>query len=162
VIDRSDVGSRATQSRGRRVAHETAARKSRERPLVWTPPGAVSRRKTVVPGRLRRILFRFIFGSRSSVLITFLASTWSMKQSVHSFLRRLRAGGRSNMYGAIPYVMRRFGLDRDTAFRLTCEWIDAQDAAELVSSAATSRPTRLPGRTPSARPLPRKRSRAKS
>ena len=42
----------------------------------------------------------------------------------HAFLRRLRAGGRSNMYGAIPYLMARFAIDRETAFRVVCEWVD--------------------------------------
>ena len=41
-----------------------------------------------------------------------------------AFLRRLRAGGRSNMYGAIPYLMHAFALDRDAAFRVVCEWVD--------------------------------------
>lgn len=44
----------------------------------------------------------------------------------HSFLKRLRAGGRSNMYGAIPYLMQAFALDRETAFRIVCEWVDLQ------------------------------------
>ena len=43
-----------------------------------------------------------------------------------SFLRRLRAGGRSNMYGAIPYLSAAFGCDREEAFRIVCEWIDTQ------------------------------------
>ena len=43
-----------------------------------------------------------------------------------TFLRRLRAGGRSNMYGAIPYLTAAFGCDRNEAFRIVCEWIDAQ------------------------------------
>jgi hypothetical protein len=47
----------------------------------------------------------------------------------HAFLRRLRAGGRSNMYGAIPYLMARFALDRDAAFRVVCDWVD-QEATE--------------------------------
>jgi hypothetical protein len=46
----------------------------------------------------------------------------------HSFLRRLRAGGRSNMYGAIPYLMHAFGLDREAAFRIVCDWVDRQEA----------------------------------
>lgn len=45
-----------------------------------------------------------------------------------TFLRRLRAGGRSNMYGAIPYLMARFELDRETAFRVVCDWVDHQAA----------------------------------
>lgn len=46
----------------------------------------------------------------------------------HAFLRRLRAGGRSNMYGAIPYLMSAFALDRESAFRIVCEWVDRQVA----------------------------------
>lgn len=45
-----------------------------------------------------------------------------------SFLKRLRAEGRSNMYGAIPYLVAAFGLDRSEAFRIVCEWVDAQAA----------------------------------
>jgi len=44
------------------------------------------------------------------------------------FLRRLHASGRSNMYGAIPYLMRAFALDRESAFRIVCEWLDRQGA----------------------------------
>ena len=44
----------------------------------------------------------------------------------HAFLRRLRAGGRSNMYGAIPYLMHAFELDRDAAYRVVCEWVDQE------------------------------------
>ena len=43
-----------------------------------------------------------------------------------AYLRRLRAGGRSNMYGAIPYLMQTFQLDRESAFRIVCEWVDQQ------------------------------------
>jgi hypothetical protein len=42
------------------------------------------------------------------------------------------------MYGAIPYLMRSFGLDRETAFRVVCEWEDVQ-AAER-SGAEEGRP----------------------
>jgi hypothetical protein len=80
----------------------------------------------------------------------------------HSFLRRLRAGGRSNMYGAVPYLMRRFDLDRDTAFRVICDWVDAQDAAELVGAAGHAPPARLPERTPPSSRVSRKQSRARS
>ena len=51
-----------------------------------------------------------------------------------AFLRRLRAGGRSNMYGAIPYLMTRFGVDRDTAFRIVCEWVDRQAVEPAVAT----------------------------
>ena len=54
------------------------------------------------------------------------------------FLSRLSAGGRSNMYGAIPYLAAAYGLDRETAFRLVCEWLDAraQTAAPVQPTAA--------------------------
>ncbi len=45
---------------------------------------------------------------------------------LHTFLKRLHAGGRSNMYGAIPYLMHAFALDREAAFRVVCEWLDQQ------------------------------------
>ena len=80
----------------------------------------------------------------------------------HSFLRRLRAGGRSNMYGALPYLMRRFDLDRETAFRVICDWVDAQDAAELAGAAARVLPARLPERTAAPSRTSRKRRRVRS
>ena len=56
----------------------------------------------------------------------------------HSFLRRLSAGGRSNMYGAIPYLMQAFALDRDTAFRIVCEWVDQQQAEHARADGGAS------------------------
>ena len=58
----------------------------------------------------------------------------------HRFLRRLNAGGRSNMYGAIPYLMQAFALDRETAFRVVCEWVDQQQAEAAARSEDTSPP----------------------
>lgn len=34
------------------------------------------------------------------------------------------------MYGAIPYLMQAFALDRAEAFRIVCEWVDEQHAEE--------------------------------
>jgi hypothetical protein len=82
-------------------------------------------------------------------------------QRFHNFLRRLRAGGRSNMYGAVPYLMRRFDLDRDAAFRVVCDWVDAQDAAELVGAVTGATLSRPPERTPAAAGASRKRSRTR-
>lgn len=48
------------------------------------------------------------------------------------FLRRLQAGGRSNMYGAIPYLTAEFGCSRDEAFRIVCDWLDQQAALQSV------------------------------
>ena len=56
----------------------------------------------------------------------------------HRFLRRLSAGGRSNMYGAIPYLMQAFALDRETAFRVVCEWVDQQEAEASARAEDTS------------------------
>ena len=56
------------------------------------------------------------------------------------FLRRLQAGGRSNMYGAIPYLMAEFGCNRDEGFRIVCDWLDQQattmqsERAEVIES----------------------------
>jgi len=33
------------------------------------------------------------------------------------------------MYGAIPYLMHAFQLDRETAFRVVCEWVDAEEVS---------------------------------
>jgi hypothetical protein len=85
----------------------------------------------------------------------------NLLQRFHTYLRRLRAGGRSNMYGAVPYLMRRFDLDRDTAFRVICDWVDAQDTAELVGAAGRVPLARLPERTPPAPRVSRKRSRTR-
>jgi len=48
----------------------------------------------------------------------------------HAFLKRLHAGGRSNMYGAIPYLMEAFAIDRTEAFRIVCDWVDGQSAQQ--------------------------------
>jgi len=47
-----------------------------------------------------------------------------------TFLKRLRAGGRSNMYGAIPYLVEAFAIDRTEAFRIVCDWLDGQSAQQ--------------------------------
>jgi hypothetical protein len=40
------------------------------------------------------------------------------------------------MYGAVPYLMKAFGLDRHTAFEVVCEWLDRQ--AEVGGEAWTA------------------------
>lgn len=57
-----------------------------------------------------------------------------------TFLRRLRAGGRSNMYGAIPYLMEAFSLDRAEAFRIVCDWVDQQRAEEKAAGGESPHP----------------------
>ena len=75
-----------------------------------------------------------------------------MNKAHVSFLRRLRAGGRSNMYGAVPYLMNAFAVDRDHAFRIVCEWLDLE--------AATARGEATPPAPTVMRPRRRGRSRA--
>lgn len=53
------------------------------------------------------------------------------------YLNRLRAGGRTNMYGAVPYLMRTFGLERARAFDVVCRWVDSYEA--LVEQGAEGR-----------------------
>jgi hypothetical protein len=38
------------------------------------------------------------------------------------------------MYGAVPYLMKTFGLDRDRAFRIVCEWLDQANELEPTPS----------------------------
>lgn len=88
------------------------------------------------------------------------------------FLARLNRGGRSNMYGAIPYLAAAFGLDRESAFRVICEWVDAQAAAQAavaeqppLKPAAAPKPSAAPAPVPppssrGRRPSARKGSRA--
>jgi hypothetical protein len=33
------------------------------------------------------------------------------------------------MYGAVPYLMDAFAIDRDQAFRIVCEWLDLESAS---------------------------------
>jgi hypothetical protein len=39
------------------------------------------------------------------------------------------------MYGAVPYLAHAFGLDRETAFHIICEWVDLQAALEADAGA---------------------------
>jgi hypothetical protein len=77
----------------------------------------------------------------------------------HTFLKRLRAGGRTNMYGAIPYLMHAFELDRETAFRVVCDWVDRQaEAAAEPAAEPSAEAVPVPPRRPRQRTL-RARSR---
>jgi len=55
------------------------------------------------------------------------------------FLRQLRADGRTNMYGAVPYLMKSFNLDRDAAFAIVCQWLDQQDQMEPMPRSRSRR-----------------------
>jgi hypothetical protein len=70
-----------------------------------------------------------------------------------TFLRRLRAGGRSNMYGAIPYLIAAFGCTRDDAFRIVCEWLDTQTDPVAAAPSGPAQASAVPrGPEPSAAP----------
>jgi hypothetical protein len=66
------------------------------------------------------------------------------RKAYFRFLRRLKADGRTNMYGAVPYLMSRFGLSREHAFGVVCEWLDQQAATD--PHAPTPRPRKPPRR----------------
>jgi hypothetical protein len=42
------------------------------------------------------------------------------------------------MYGAIPYLMHAFALDRETAFRIVCDWVDRQEAQDAERAGESS------------------------
>lgn len=63
------------------------------------------------------------------------------------------------MYGAVPYLMRAFGLDRDSAFRVVCDWLDREESA---AAPVPGRPERLPRRTAPIRRPSGKDGRARS
>jgi hypothetical protein len=62
------------------------------------------------------------------------------------FLRRLRAEGRTNMYGGVPYLMRSFAIDRDRAFAVVCEWLDRQRETESLEALPAKPPRRKSAR----------------
>lgn len=87
-----------------------------------------------------------------------------MDPEVHYFryLNRLRSGGRTNMYGAVPYLVRAFGIGRESAFEVICRWIDAfeenrsAEAPEAPAPVVVHRPRRSSRARPPAdrKPLP--------
>jgi len=79
----------------------------------------IMRRQTsmeVAGNGVKKLVGDAIFGVYSGI----------MTKKYFTFLRRLQANGRSNMYGAVPYLMRTFELSREHAFAIVCEWIDLQ------------------------------------
>jgi hypothetical protein len=74
---------------------------------------------------LRRLQLRFIFGIMPS----------NRKAAFDRYLRQLKASGRTNMYGAVPYLMKAFDLSREAAFVVICEWLDRHtESAEIHPS----------------------------
>jgi hypothetical protein len=42
------------------------------------------------------------------------------------------------MYGAIPYLVEAFAIDRTEAFRIVCDWLDGQSAQQSQPLEAAS------------------------
>jgi hypothetical protein len=47
------------------------------------------------------------------------------------------------MYGAVPYLMGSFALDRESAFKIVCDWIDQQVETTLLKPLETKPRRRL-------------------
>ena len=48
----------------------------------------------------------------------------------HLFLEKLRRSGKTNMFGAVPYLMIEFGLNKDEAIKILAEWMRTYDPKE--------------------------------
>jgi hypothetical protein len=57
------------------------------------------------------------------------AMTDEQRAKYHEYLEQLRASGRTNMFGAAPYLMSRFGLERREAESVLLDWMDAHERA---------------------------------
>jgi hypothetical protein len=68
---------------------------------------------------------------------------YNRRAAFDSYLRQLRAGGRTNMYGAVPYLMKAFNLDRESAFAAVCDWLDRQSNVGKVEPEKPARGRRL-------------------
>lgn len=51
------------------------------------------------------------------------------------------------MYGAIPYLMAAFALDRERAFQVVCDWLDSQVDDSGESAGPSPRVVRRTART---------------
>ena len=83
-----------------------------------------------------------IAGIPSSGYIRVMAEALPQRDRLFRFLRAMRAEGRTNMYGAVPYLMRTFGIDRSSAFSVVCEWIDEQSAIIVEARSLPRQKTR--------------------
>jgi len=45
------------------------------------------------------------------------------REEVYQFLTKLRDSGKTNMFGAGPYLMKEFGFDRETAVVWLTQWM---------------------------------------
>ena len=52
-----------------------------------------------------------------------MTQTTPVEKKYSDFLRELRDSGRTNMFGAKPYLQQEFGLDRKEASAILCQWM---------------------------------------
>lgn len=46
------------------------------------------------------------------------------------FLEKLRRSGKTNMFGAAPFLMYEFGISKSKATKILCEWMDNYNSAD--------------------------------
>lgn len=54
--------------------------------------------------------------------------TDELRVEVFAFLDDLRDSGITNMFGAAPYIMQEFNLNRSDAIKLLTEWMKSYDS----------------------------------
>lgn len=52
------------------------------------------------------------------------------KQIYYDYLEELRQSGVTNMFGAVPYLMREFDLSHDEASKILSDWIGSYKQPE--------------------------------
>ena len=48
-----------------------------------------------------------------------------MEDEHKKYLDRLRESGVTNMFGAVPYLVKRFKMEEDEASKILCEWMES-------------------------------------
>jgi hypothetical protein len=93
--------------------------------------GGVKSTKILTPHLVATPAEAYLRRAVPSVYIRFMPQDISQSRYFR-YLRLLRAGGRTNMYGAVPYLMKAFDLDRGVAFGVVCAWLDQQGDLQEV------------------------------
>ena len=53
-----------------------------------------------------------------------------MSNQYYAFLEKLRESGKTNMFGAAPYLMVEFGIDEKEAKEILFKWFDYKNGSE--------------------------------
>lgn len=51
-----------------------------------------------------------------------------MYEKYFDYLEALRESGKTNMFGATPYLMIEFGLDEKEAIKILIEWVEKKES----------------------------------